>query len=163
MADVQYRSVVSWDANIVDVGFMSSDNTVPSALAGLAIDATQIVTGAPAATVGHWIPGAIIQNAIDGTVYQNRGTTAAPVWALVDRSPFVDQFAGQVTGGTTATRAYTVTGILATDAVVASIQASQNAVTIQKVTASANTITVLFSGDPGTGTTINYIAARSVS
>lgn len=75
---------VSWDASLIDIGFMSDSASVPAALRGLAINAIKITTGALAATVGVWAPGAIVQNAVDGTNYQMIGSTASPVWAILD-------------------------------------------------------------------------------
>jgi len=71
-------------------------------------------------------------------------------------------FAGTASGGTTATRAYTITGVLATDIVTCAIRASQNATTIQKATLTANTLTVIFAADPGTGTTVDYQILRAI-
>lgn len=61
-------------------------------------------------------------------------------------------------GGTS--NAFTVTGLLATDAVSAVIRASTNAVSIAKATPTADTLTVVFSADPGSATTVDYIVAR---
>ena len=61
-------------------------------------------------------------------------------------------FAG---GGATAS--ITDAGILTTSVVVASITSSVNAVSIQKVTPGAGTLTILLSGDPGTSV-LSYIA-----
>ena len=85
MASVQYKSVVIWDASLVDVGFMTSDvSVVVSALAGLAINASKVTTGAPNANAGKFTPGALIQNLVDGTLYINSGSTASPSWTIVD-------------------------------------------------------------------------------
>lgn len=62
-----------------------------------------------------------------------------------------------VGAGGSATVSITDSAITTSSIVVASIQASANAVTIQKVTPTANTITVLCSSDPGANT-IAYIA-----
>lgn len=81
---IQYKQVVIWDINVIDVGFLGSEQSVPLALRGLACDGTYIVTGAPAATAGQWMPGAMVKNSVDGTVYINKGTTASPVWTIID-------------------------------------------------------------------------------
>lgn len=86
MSQINYKQKVIWDANVIDVGFLGSEQSVPLALRGLASEGTYIVTGAPTATVGQWVPGAIISNAIDATLYQMTGTTAAPVWSLIENS-----------------------------------------------------------------------------
>lgn len=161
MADIQYRTSVSWDVTLTSVGFLASTISVPSAVRGLVSEAVKTTTGAPNTNAGYFIPGAEIQNSADGTVYRNSGTTAAPVWSLIDSGPFQVFFSGQLSGQTTATRVYPVTGIVVGDTPVASISASTNAVSIQKVTAGSGTITVLFSGDPGAGTLVNYIVART--
>lgn len=86
IAMIQYKQVVIWDANVIDVGFLGSEQSVPLALRGLGINGVYIVTGAPAATVGQWAPGAQIYNAVDGTFYLNTGSTASPVWSLVENA-----------------------------------------------------------------------------
>lgn len=69
----------------------------------------------------------------------------------------VVRFGGQsVFGGGSSSVAIPISGVTATDLPFASIQASTNAVTIQKVTSATNQITITMSGDPGAGTTINY-------
>lgn len=78
---VQYDTVVNWDTSLADVGYADADNG--SVLKGLAISALKVTTGAPstaASTVGHWLPGAIVQNVISGVVYRMSGSTAAPAW-----------------------------------------------------------------------------------
>lgn len=59
-------------------------------------------------------------------------------------------------GGTS--NAYTATGLTASSIVTASILASTNAVSITKAVPGTNTLTVTFSGDPGSATTVNWIA-----
>lgn len=66
-------------------------------------------------------------------------------------------------GGGGTSNAFTVTGLLSTDVVSAVIRASTNAVSIAKVTPTTNTLTVVFSADPGAATTIDYIVARTAS
>lgn len=67
--------------------------------------------------------------------------------------------AGQVAnGGGSATITLTgLTGVVATSSAAVSVQASTNAVSVQKVTCGSNQITVLLSGDPGASTILNYI------
>lgn len=59
-------------------------------------------------------------------------------------------------GGTS--HAFVATGLTASSIVTANILTSTNSVSITKVVPSANTLTITFSADPGTGTTVNYIA-----
>jgi hypothetical protein len=75
----------------------------------------------------------------------------------------VVKFGGaSVQAGGSATVTITVTGMLNTDLPFCQIGASTNAVNVQKVTATANTITVLCSGDPG-ASTFNYQVLRAAS
>lgn len=67
-----------------------------------------------------------------------------------------------VSGGGSATVTITATGVVATDLAFAAIQASANAVAIQKVTAGTNQVIVLCSGDPGAAT-ICWMAERAAS
>ena len=75
----------------------------------------------------------------------------------------VVKYAGTASGGTTATRAYTVTGALSTDVATAVIRASTNAASIQKATLTTDTLTVLFSTDPGASTTVDYTVLRAAA
>lgn len=65
--------------------------------------------------------------------------------------------------GGSATVTITVTGMLSTDLPFCQIAASSNAVNVQKVTATANTITVLCSGDPGAASSFTYQVLRAAS
>jgi hypothetical protein len=66
-------------------------------------------------------------------------------------------------GGGGTSNAFTVTGLLSTDTVSAVIRASTNAVSIAKATPTTDTLTVVFSADPGASTTVDYIVARTAS
>jgi len=81
---IQYKQVVGWDSSLIDVGFLGSEQSVPTALRGLAISAVKVTTGAPSQVAGQWAPGAQVANAIDGTVYIMNGTTAAPTWEVIE-------------------------------------------------------------------------------
>lgn len=73
----------------------------------------------------------------------------------------VVKYAGKdVSAGGSATVVITATGVTATDIVFAQVQASANAVTIQKVTPTTDTITVLCSAAPG-AVTMSYQALRA--
>lgn len=80
---VQYQTGVSWDATLKDLEYTDS-STIGAAFAGLVISAVKVTAGAPSATAGKFIPGAIIQNAVSGVLYSNTGTTASPVWSVID-------------------------------------------------------------------------------
>ena len=63
-------------------------------------------------------------------------------------------------GGGTSTTA-TVVGVLATDLVFATLNASTNAVYVEKaVRTAANTVTITFSADPGASTTVALLTMR---
>lgn len=159
---IQYQTGVSWDTTLIDLEYTDS-STAPAALQGMVKFAIKTTTGAPTATAGKFLEAAQILNAVDSTWYQNTGTTAAPVWSLNSGgASHVIKFAGTATGGTTATRAYTITGALSTDVATAVIRASTNAASIQKATLTADTLTVLFSTDPGASTTVDYTIVRAV-
>ncbi len=65
-------------------------------------------------------------------------------------------------GGGAASNAYTATGLVSTDIVVATILASSNAVSILKAVPTADVLTVTFSADPGAATTVSWIAIATV-
>ena len=81
---VQYRTVVDWDATLIDLEFVGSDASVPTAIRELVKYAVKITTGAPTATAGKFIRGAQVANAISGVTYINTGTTASPVFQTVN-------------------------------------------------------------------------------
>lgn len=68
---------------------------------------------------------------------------------------------GTYAGGGTS-NAFTATGLVSTDIVVATILASTNAVSICKAVPTADTLTVIFSSDPGANTTVQWIAISTV-
>lgn len=73
---------VTWDTTLRDLMYVDANNP-DATLNGLVQSAIMTATGAPAATAGYFMPGALIQNAVDGTLYLNTGTTAVPVWTIV--------------------------------------------------------------------------------
>lgn len=82
---VQYSTTVDWDVTLIDCEYTDA-STAPAALQGMVKFAVKTTTGAPTATAGKFIPAAIISNAISGINYQNTGTTASPVWSVIDVS-----------------------------------------------------------------------------
>lgn len=78
---VQYETVVDWDADLRDVGFADADD--PD-LAGLAVSALKITSGVPASTAKQWLPAALVMNVVTGVLYKMSGTTASPAWSIVD-------------------------------------------------------------------------------
>lgn len=75
MAHIQYVRNVDWDADLSDLGLNET---------GLVIDGLKTTSGAPTATAGKFAPGAIIQNIVTGVLYANTGTTASPVFGVID-------------------------------------------------------------------------------
>ena len=64
-------------------------------------------------------------------------------------------------GGGSATITIPATGVLATDIAFAQLEASTNGVSIQKVTPSANTVTVVLNADPGASTVVSWQVVRA--
>lgn len=88
--------------------------------------------------------------------------------ALLDKSiapAFVVKFAGQhTTAGGDANETATVTGVLATDIAIATIEDNgTNDVTLLQTAAAANAVNFTLSADPGTDCVINYIVLRAVA
>jgi len=111
---------------------------------------------------------------VDGVeVVSEGGTLPAPValeegsvtLELLDESiapAFVVKFAGQhTTAGGDANETATVTGVLATDIVIATIEDNgTNNVTLLQAAAAANAVNFTLSANPGTDCIINYIVLR---
>ena len=114
---------------------------------------------------------------VDGVeVVSEGGTLPAPValeegsvtLELLDESiapAFVVKFAGQhTTAGGDANETATVTGVLATDIAIATIEDNgANNVTLLQTAAAANAVNFTLSADPGTDCIINYIVLRAVA
>ncbi len=114
---------------------------------------------------------------VDGVeIVSEGGTLPAPVaiekgsvtLELLDKSiapAFVVKFAGQhTTAGGDANETATVTGVLATDIVIATIEDNgKNNVTLLQAAAAANAVNFTLSGNPGTDCIINYIVLRAVA
>ena len=98
---VQYKTNVKWDVTLCALEFIEDDAITREAkIAGLCQFAIKITTGAPTATANKFIKAAQIQNAVDGTWYENTGTSASPVWSLVPSSGSgITQLTGDVTAG----------------------------------------------------------------
>lgn len=83
---MNYALNVLWDTSAVDIWFLDTTGNMPDALKGLAYEGKYLVTGVPAATVGHWAPGAKVYNLVDATWYINAGSTASPNWQTIPTS-----------------------------------------------------------------------------
>lgn len=83
-------------------------------------------------------------------------------WSLIPISPYVDQFAGQyTTKGGAAAEAISISGVVSTDLCFVQLVApGSNTVSVNHAAVTANTLTVTFSGDPGTTAIINYQLLR---
>lgn len=92
----------------------------------------------------------------------NANVTLAKLAAGITPSHVVKYAAASVQAGGSATVVITVSGVLSTDLPFCQIGASANAVNVQKVTATANTLTILCSGDPG-ASTFNYQVLRAAA
>lgn len=66
-------------------------------------------------------------------------------------------------GGGGTSDAVTVSGVLATDIVMAVIKASTNSVSVNKATPTTDTVTFTFSGDPGASTEVFYTVLRAAA
>jgi hypothetical protein len=123
---------------------LATGTTVPTG-AGYAKGAKFIKTDAAAATAG---------------VYENIGTTAS---ASFVKPAYRVIAAGQHTsaGGDTAEQA-SVSGAVATDLVIASIQVNgTNNVTLLESAAGTNVVNFVLSADPGNDAKINYVVLRA--
>lgn len=98
---VQYFTSVLWDKTLVSVEFIENNAITREAkIAGLVQRAIKITTGAPTATPGKFMGAARIYNEVDSTNYENTGTTASPVWALMATGAGgISQLTGDVTAG----------------------------------------------------------------
>lgn len=142
----------------------------PSAVAGYAkgCDYFATDTGAhyyntgTATSCTFTLVGTVTAGSVDTAELADAGVTLAKLASGITPSHVV-KFAGTASGGTTATRAYTVTGAVAGDVATAVIRASTNAASIQKATLSTDTLTVLFSTDPGASTTVDYTVLRAAA
>ena len=118
-------------------------------------------TGSVPSDSGVYAIGCTLFSETTGAQYQNTGTVASPVFTA-NTSLFSTKYGGKYSNaGGSATVAITVTGVATGDLVFAQIQSSANEVSIQKVTPTANTITILCSGDPG-ASVITYMVFRSI-
>ena len=96
---VQYQTVVDWDPTLADLEFLDTD-TLDPAFQGLVQFAVKTTTGTPAATPYKFAKAAQIQNIVDGTWYENTGSTASPTWSLVPSTGSgITQLTGDVTAG----------------------------------------------------------------
>lgn len=158
LMSVQYSTSVDWDITLADLGLTSN---------GLVCTGLKTTTGAPTATAGKFIPAAVIQNIVTGILYQNTGTTASPVWSVIESSGAGNLFdvvaAGKFTTvGGDADEQATVAGVVATDIVVASIQ-TEGAVPVTLLASApgVGAIDFTMSADPDDDHIISYVVYRA--
>lgn len=151
-----------WVATSVNSGGLSNTLASGNLFVGNVSNVATGVTMFGDATMANTGALTIAANAITTAKILNANVTLAKLAAGIAPA-YVVKFAGKdVSAGGSATVVITATGVAATDVVFADIQASANAVNIQKVTPTTNTITVLCSGNPGAAT-ISYQALRAAA
>lgn len=104
----------------------------------------------------------IAANAVTTAKLLNANVTLAKLAAGITPAYIIKLGGKDVSGGGSATVTITASGVVATDLAFAAIQASANAVAIQKVTAGTDQVVVLCSGDPGAAT-ICWAAERAAA
>lgn len=120
---------------------VGSAGNVPTSVT-MSGDATIIASGALT----------IAANAITTAKILNANVTLAKLASGITPA-YIVKFGGKdVSGGGSATVTITATGVVAGDLAFAQVQASANAISVQKVTAGTDQIVVLCSGDPGAAT-----------
>lgn len=103
---VQYKTTVDWDAAMADVEFVDNSVVSTAGIGGLAISGIKITSGAPAATANQWLPGAIVQNIVTGILYSNTGSTASPVWTIIENATGSSPIAIDITRTTAETGSF---------------------------------------------------------
>jgi hypothetical protein len=147
--------------SLFDVSFANGDWSLTANSTPLTLANGQIFVGnAGGIATGVTMSGdATISNT--GVITLANGAVAlANLDAGITPSHVVKYAGASVEAGGSATVTITVTGVLGTDLPFCQIGASANAVEVQKVTATTNTVTVLCSGDPG-ASTFNYQVLRA--
>jgi len=132
---------------------VASSSSIPLAnskiLVGNASGVATAVTMSGDATLANTGALTVAANAITTTKIINAAVTKAKLETALQPAAVVKFANKHAEAGGSATVTITATGVVATDLAFAAIQSSANPVEIQKVTPSADTVTVLCSGDPG--------------
>lgn len=128
------------------------------------VDESGKLVGDITATAGSIGTAEIADDAVTAAKIEDGSVTLE----LLDESiapAFVVKFAGQhTTAGGDANETATVTGVLATDIAIATIEDNgANNVTLLQTAAAANAVNFTLSADPGTDCVINYIVLRAVA
>lgn len=126
-------------------GDATIDNTGALTIANLAVTAAKLAA-----------------NAVTTAKILDANVTLSKLAAGITPAYIIKSGGKDVSAGGSATVTITATGVAATDLAFAAIQASANAVSIQKVTAGTNQVIVLCSGDPGAAT-ICWSAERAAA
>jgi hypothetical protein len=135
----------------------------------------------PPSGKAHYAVGCRFTDTANGAVYYNTGSVTSCTFTMVGTvaagsvvlanlatgiaPSHVVKFAGKhTTAGGSATEAFTVTGVAATDIVVATLQTKgASPQTIVTTAPTLNTITVVFSADPSTDHVVSYVVYRAAS
>ncbi len=147
---------VAW----LEVSYSSGDWSLVAAESTAPLDAGHIFVGNAAgvatdvamsgdATMANTGALTVVANAITTTKIIDTAVTKAKLATSLQPAGVIKYAAKSTQAGGSATVTITATGTAATDLAFVNIESSANAVTIQKVTPSVDTITVLCSGDPG--------------
>lgn len=151
-----------WVASSVNTGGLSSTLASGQMYVGNAGNVATSVAMSGDGTLSNAGALTIANNAITTAKINAAAVTLAKL-ATGIAPAYVVKFGGKdVSAGGSATVVIAAAGVLATDLVFAQIQASANAVNVQKVTPTTDTITVLCSGDPGAAT-ITFQALRAAA
>jgi len=90
---IQYKRTIKESEKFVNLG-LNGD--------GFAVSGQFIVAGSPTVITGIFMPGALIQNIVDGTVYINEGSIVTPVWGVIEAGtlplPDGEIFVGDASG-----------------------------------------------------------------
>lgn len=136
-----------------DWSLVAAQSSLPLAngkiLVGNASGVATAVTMSGDATLANTGVLTVAADAITTTKIINAAVTKAKLATAIQPAGVIKYAAKSSQAGGSATVTITATGVAATDLAFVNIESSANAVSIQKVTPTANTITVLCSGDPG--------------
>ncbi len=130
---------------------------------GNASNVATVVAMSGDATIADTGALTISNDAITTAKILNANVTLAKLAAGITPSHIIKFGGTQADGGGSATIAITVTGVLASDLPFVQVQASTNSVSVEKITPTSNTVTVLLSGDPGAGTVLSYQVLRAAA
>lgn len=133
-----YLTTVTWDTTLRNLGILKDS--------GLVSCGQKITSGAPAATAGKFIAGAIIQNTATGIVYINAGTTASPSWEAIEAGTIALANARILVGNISGIATAVAMSGDATIANTGAVTIANDAITTAKIAAGQVTLAKLDSG-----------------